>query len=266
VDALIATAVHDPGAVFRAEGSHMRATHLQVLCAVAIFDTATTFPAMIRNWWIGLTRSENMSVGAYFEKFISPLVVIDEFSRLGSLNATNESSDGTAANDPFAVMSSDDDDDDDDDASSVSGQDGMHVRLDSVARAVVATYVKDDCHLEIGIELPRLFPLKQVKVTCRKRLGIKEERWRRWSLQIVTMLSKRDGSLLDGVQLWKRNVDREFEGVEPCPICYSVLHVTTHALPRVSCDTCHNRFHSACLYTWFKNSSKSTCPLCRSAF
>eukprot|EP00605_Chrysophyceae_sp_TOSAG23-4_P000554 GSChrysophyteH1.ASY1.ANO1.624.1 assembled CDS len=31
---------------------------------------------------------------------------------------------------------------------------------------------------------------------------------------------------MDGIQLWKKNVDRELEGVEECSICYSVVHVT----------------------------------------
>ena len=49
-------------------------------------------------------------------------------------------------------------------------------------------------------------------------------------------------------------------------ICYSVLHVVDHSLPKVSCNVCNNSFHSACLYKWFSNANKSTCPLCRSEF
>lgn len=45
---------------------------------------------------------------------------------------------------------------------------------------------------------------------------------------------------------------REFEGVEPCPICYSTLHPKTMALPSLQCHTCNNKFHSPCLFTWFK--------------
>merc|ERR1712194_948917 len=37
--------------------------------------------------------------------------------------------------------------------------------------------------------------------------------------------------------LWKENVDKEFEGVEPCPVCYSVLHVKSHKLPNLECKT-----------------------------
>ena len=34
-----------------------------------------------------------------------------------------------------------------------------------------------------------------------------------------TLLDNKDGSLLDAVVLWKKNVDQVFEGVEECPIC-----------------------------------------------
>ena len=263
IDALIPRIVKMPANSVLYGSLRMTASCAQILSIAAIFDTATTFPAMIREWWMGLTRSENNAVGIYFEKYISAHVVQDEFSRFNKVNSRLPGKkENSPVDDPFGDMTSDDEEKN---AGGIK-MDGMQVRIDAVARAVVATYIKDDCRLEIGIELPTLFPLKQVKVTCRKRFGIREDRWRRWSLQIVTMLSKRDCSLLDGVLFWKQNVDREFEGVEPCPICYSVVHVTTHALPKIACETCHNQFHSACLYTWFKNSSKSTCPLCRSPF
>ena len=72
--------------------------------------------------------------------------------------------------------------------------------------------------------------------------------------------------MLDAIDFWKKSVDQEFDGVEVCSICYSVLHPTNHRLPRVPCPTCNNRFHGACLYKWFDSSNKNTCPLCQQAF
>lgn len=34
---------------------------------------------------------------------------------------------------------------------------------------------------------------------------------------------------------------QEFEGVEPCVICYGILHPRDMALPQLSCKTCKNR-------------------------
>lgn len=75
-----------------------------------------------------------------------------------------------------------------------------------------------------------------------------------------------NGSVLDGLQLWKRNVDKHFEGVEECYICYSVLHGSSYQLPRKQCRTCRKRFHAECLYRWFDTSNNSACPLCRNLF
>mmetsp|Transcript_14614 Transcript_14614/g.30623 ORF Transcript_14614/g.30623 Transcript_14614/m.30623 type:complete len:187 (-) Transcript_14614:2803-3363(-) len=102
------------------------------------------------------------------------------------------------------------------------------------------------CQLSVMIRIPPSFPLKNVEVDCQKTLGIPENRWRRWALQIMLMLNNQDGSVLDALLLWKQNVDKEFDGIEPCPVCYSVLCIKTHAMPNLQCRTCNNRFHSTC--------------------
>jgi hypothetical protein len=57
------------------------------------------------------------------------------------------------------------------------------------------------------------------------------------------LLSNQDASVLDAILLWKKNVDKEFEGLEPCPICYSILHPKNLTLPSLECQTCQNKFH-----------------------
>jgi hypothetical protein len=119
------------------------------------------------------------------------------------------------------------------------------------------------CQLSVTIRVPTAFPLRNVEVDLEKTLGIAEKRWRRWSLNIMLMLNNQDGSILDALLLWKENVDKEFEGVEPCPVCYSVLCIKTHSMPNLQCKTCNNRFHSLCLHKWFQSSGKSNCVLCQ---
>ncbi len=131
----------------------------------------------------------------------------------------------------------------------------------TLSNSIFCFYSK--CNLSVVIRVPPTFPLRNVEVDCQKTLGVNEKRWRHWSLQIMRMLNGQDGSILDALLLWKQNVDKEFEGVEPCPICYSVVCVKTHAMPNLECKTCHNRFHSSCLYKWFHSSGKHQCPLCQ---
>jgi len=141
--------------------------------------------------------------------------------------------------------------------------DEMAVNGSCASREVVATYHQDECQLSVMIKIPPTFPLRNVEVDCQKTLGIPSNRWRRWALQIMLMLNNQDGNVLEALLLWKKNVDKEFDGVEPCPVCYSVLCLKTHAMPNLECKTCNNRFHTTCLYKWFQSSGKSQCVLCQ---
>jgi len=98
--------------------------------------------------------------------------------------------------------------------------------------------------------------------------------------------------------MWKTDADRMFEGIEPCAICYCVVHTSDRSVPKVGCKVCRHKFHAICLvrrgglphtrrggryrltrrnprvhwiarrrqYQWFNTSSQSTCPLCRNLF
>ena len=83
---------------------------------------------------------------------------------------------------------------------------------------------------------------------------------------LCVCLFMQNGAIAEAIRTWKSNFDKEFEGVEECPICYSILHTSNHSLPRLACKTCKHKFHGACLYKWFSTSNKSTCPLCQTPF
>ena len=131
----------------------------------------------------------------------------------------------------------------------------------------MARYLKDEVTLEMTMKLPLCYPLKGIDVSCYNRSsgggGVSEGKWRRWELQMRNLLNQSDEGLGSAISLWIHNLDREFEGVEPCPICYSILHNKLHVLPNLTCRTCKNKFHSSCLYKWFSSSQKNKCPLCQ---
>lgn len=60
-------------------------------------------------------------------------------------------------------------------------------------------------------------------------------------------LCAQNGSIMEGLALWKNNVDKRFEGIEDCMICFSVIHGSNYSLPKKACRTCKKKFHSACL-------------------
>lgn len=140
------------------------------------------------------------------------------------------------------------------------------VSVSKSANEVVATYTKDETGMDLVIRLPASYPLRAVDVDCPRSLGISEVKQRKWLMSMLSFVRSQNGALAEAIRIWKSNFDKEFEGVEECPICYSVIHTTNHSLPRLACKTCKHKFHSACLYKWFSTSHKSTCPLCQSPF
>lgn len=203
------------------------------------FRTAVRLPAMVRTWWNDeCSRSERSWAAKYFEDNISPFMLASELEVIASASEAAEAWDA----------------------------DEMTVKGSRVSREITTTYMKDECALEMVIRVPAAYPLRCVEVECTKRIGIAEDRWRRWVLQIIRVTSSQDGSLLDAVLLWKQNIDKEFEGVEPCPICYSILNPKTMGLPNLPCKTCANKYHNSCLYKWFNQSGKNKCPICQQPF
>ena len=47
-------------------------------------------------------------------------------------------------------------------------------------------------------------------------------------------MQHQNGSIVDGLTVWKSNVDKRFAGVEECYICYFILHGANHSLPKVN--------------------------------
>ena len=85
------------------------------------------------------------------------------------------------------------------------------------------------------------------------------------NLQMTAVLAEA-GSLRDAVEVWRGTAASAFAGVEPCPICYLVIHPVSKEVPRKRCRTCRKKFHPQCLVSWFSTSHKSSCPMCRSPF
>jgi len=208
-----------------------RLLDLPKLSSLVLFQTVEVLPSLSRRWWEESCPKVYVSdVQSFVEKYVAPAIFKREVDRIRA---------DTLA---FGAMS---------------------VRANPVSREVIAGYVQDETTLSVRITVPPAFPLRSAEVDCSKTLGVPQQRWKHWSLQITLMLNAQGGSLQDALLLWKDNVDKGFEGVEPCPICYSVLHVKTHKLPVLQCKTCQNRFHFDCLTQWFRSSGKTQCVLCQ---
>lgn len=221
------------GSLLRLHPCLVQSRDVRRLAAYGLFRSVLELPALVRVWWADLPRGNKNS----FRKFVE--------ERVGAAVAAREvgaTSMGRWEDDTLAV------------------------RASALSREIVAVYTHDDAKLELVVRLPPGFPLANADVQCSSRIGFAEGRGDRWRIQIVHRLSSQNGSVVEAIQQWKRSVDQELEGVEPCPICYSTLHPKLLSLPSLACRTCKNKFHNSCLHKWFQTSGKSKCVICQETF
>ncbi|XP_062982791.1 E3 ubiquitin-protein ligase listerin [Elgaria multicarinata webbii] len=208
-------------------------SHIPHLACSVYCMTLKDLPAMVRLWWNSCEKRVFNIVDKFTSKYVSSVLSSQEISSVQT---------------------------------STQLFNGMMVKARSATREVIATYSVDDIFIELIIQLPPNYPLGSITVESGKRVGVAVQQWRNWMLQLSTYLTHQNGSIMEGLALWKNNVDKRFEGVEDCMICFSVIHGSNYSLPKKACRTCKKKFHSACLYKWFTSSNKSTCPLCRETF
>ncbi|XP_010446177.1 PREDICTED: E3 ubiquitin-protein ligase listerin-like [Camelina sativa] len=189
-------------------------------------------PAYVREWFSEMRdRSTSSLIEAFTRSWCSPSLIKNELSQIKKAEFNDES---------------------------------FSVSISKAANEVVATYTKDETGMDLVIRLPVSYPLRPVDVNCTKSIGISDAKQRKWLMSMQLFVRNQNGALAEAIRIWKRNSDKEFEGVEDCPICYSVIHTVNHSLPRRACVTCKYKFHKACLDKWFLTSNKKLCPLCQS--
>ena len=159
----------------------------------------------------------------------------------------------------------------------------LEIKAQHRAKEIVATYPIDEQFLSIKLPLPLTYPLTSITVLTSNRVGIEEKRWHSWLLTISGIINfpaspsssgnagssgggdGGAGAILDGILVWRKNIEGTLKGQSECSICYSVVGADWQ-LPNKRCGTCRNFFHGGCLFRWFRSSNSSSCPLCRNAF
>jgi hypothetical protein len=195
-----------------------------------LFVFVKSFPTCVRNWYNELDNRKHREIIEKVFESISPRVIQSQLKVISS----------NSSHFPSNVI----------------------VKIQNTS--ISASYEKDEVKLELQLVIPANYPLRSVEIASKKKMGNTESAlYKKWILNMTTMLFTTEGSIWDAILLWKNNLDKHFDGVEPCPICYSIVNSHNHSLPKVGCKTCKNKFHSQCLYKWFSTSGNNTCPMCR---
>ncbi|GAC73853.1 predicted E3 ubiquitin ligase [Moesziomyces antarcticus T-34] len=210
-------------------------TVLQVLAAHVYLRALIHVPTTVRSWWVNIKdRQHSMQIASFTTRHCSPVIANRELSHL---------------REPEALAKLQDE--------------ALSIKILST-NEVIATYVVDEHPMEIGVKIPADFPLHGVEIRDIQRVGITEAKWRSWLLAVQQLITGQNGLIFDALSLFKRNAEVQFQGLDECAICYSIISPMDRSLPTKPCKTCKNKFHAGCLFKWISTSGASTCPLCRS--
>ncbi|KAF1963832.1 hypothetical protein CC80DRAFT_398192 [Byssothecium circinans] len=207
-------------------------THIYYLCLLHV-------PSLTKSWYNNCkSRPIVVTLEPWTEKYISPPVIS------AALKSVQEWCDTQTTAEPDSPFS---------------------IRVAPRAHEITASYTLDEQATSIRISLPPSFPLTNARIEGLNRVAVTEAKWQSWLRTSLGAITIFNGSLIDALTTFKRNVEGAMKGQTECAICYSVVG-SDRKLPDKRCGTCRNAFHGVCLFKWFRSSGSSSCPLCRNPF
>ncbi|UKZ82717.1 hypothetical protein TrVFT333_010512 [Trichoderma virens FT-333] len=210
---------------------------MQWLLVHLFYLTLKYVPGLFKAWYLACrSKQTRIAVEAWTTKYFSPLIISETLD------------------DVQAWV-------DQQDAPGVDEQEVL-VKISKNAREVIVGYEVDDTQASIVIKVSPNYPIEAVTVSGQESVAVKERTWNSWIMTTQGVITFSGGSVIDGVQILKRNIVGALKGQTECAICYSVI-AADKRMPDKRCTTCKNLFHRTCLYKWFQSSSQNTCPLCR---
>ena len=140
----------------------------------------------------------------------------------------------------------------------------LKLKCNSQTREIEALYICQEVTISMIALYPFDYPLKGVSFQWKETCGLPPKKVKNWQMLLTGMVNNQNATITEAFMLLSINIFKHYQGIDECPICYSVVHPTKKTLPKVKCATCRGKFHRYCIYKWTKTSQKSTCPLCRS--
>lgn len=212
-----------------------------VLASHLYYRSLRSIPSLVRLWWIDCKhRQLTLAVESYTEKYFSQPIINDELEMVNRPDIKSQLEENE--------------------------ENEFTIKTLKAASEVTAKYVVDEQDMQIAIKLPSNYPLRQIEVEGVQKVGVNDKQWRGWMFAITAVIGSQNGNIVDALTVFKRNVNLHFSGVEDCTICYSIISPQDRTIPTKQCRTCKKKFHSSCLYKWFRSSNSASCPLCRTVF
>ncbi|GAB1319691.1 E3 ubiquitin-protein ligase listerin [Madurella fahalii] len=199
--------------------------------------TLKYIPGLFKMWYLDCPSNQTkITVQSWMQRFFSPLIISDALDEVVEWSSKQEVGDADTQE--------------------------IIVKVSKASKEVTAGYPVDDDAATIALRVPESYPLDPVDVVSVKRVAVSEDKWKSWLKATKAVIMFGNCSLVDGLMAFRRNISLALKGQEECAICYSII-AQDKTMPDKRCGTCNHPFHRVCLYKWFQNSGRNTCPLCR---
>jgi E3 ubiquitin-protein ligase listerin len=156
----------------------------------------THLPGLVKSYYLDIrSRQTSLAVESWTARYISPLIIT------ASLQAVSEWAEKSVKEDPEYEK--------------------MTVKVGMRSKEVNVGYVVDEQTMAIKVILPEAYPLASAQVVGVNRVAVKEDKWLSW-LRHCSIIVGQNGSIIDGLSVWRKNVTGALAGQSECAICYSV--------------------------------------------
>eukprot|EP01033_Poteriospumella_lacustris_P001616 gene1616-1178_t len=188
---------------------------LATWAALALQRTVLTLPALTRAFWASdaCGRRDKRRLAKFVEDHVRGALLRRELAVIAARSRDNGSGSGSAGDAPAAG------------ADATAPTDAALTVVGNVRTGqITASFVHDEVAVDLTLTLPAAYPLKNVDVSCTRRVGVSEARWRRWVLQMIHYLSLQDGTVYDAAALWQSNLQQELAATSAyiAIMCYNV--------------------------------------------
>lgn len=123
--------------------------------------TICCLPAFVRMFYLeSCSRVESLTLEKFVENYVFETLIKREASIITSYQSNGLSTTDSASTSQLSIN-----------CSIATGE-------------ITSTFIADEVSIEMIIRLPKLYPLRNVEVECKRKMGINENRWRRWTLQV----------------------------------------------------------------------------------
>lgn len=218
-------------------GTEGNERNLNWLLLHLLFLTMKHIPGLFRTWNLECRNKQiRVTLAPWLVRYFSPLIIADALDEVAHWAETQE---------PPA-----------------DDEKQLEVKVSRPTREVTAGYEIDEDEASIAIRIPPAYPLETCEVVGVKRVAVSEEKWKSWLMSAQGVIRFGNGGIIDGLTTFQRNIVGSLKGQTECAICYSIVS-SDKRLPDKECGTCHHSYHRICLYKWFQNSGRNSCPLCR---